>query len=158
MRRIKIKISTILSFLSAIALGVSLFWVSQQVQILEREKRILQSEIQSEEEGVRVLLAEWDYLNRPDRIETLAKKYLDNMTPVEPENLLMTAKSVPEPQLLKQEDEMPIPVSTQEHSGDTPKVNTPTGGVARPIVDKEDKSTHDFNRVLKETTEGGNDE
>lgn len=156
MKRFKIKISTLLIFGLAIILGSSLFWVSQQVQLLERDKRILTEKIISEEEGMRVLSAEWDYLNRPDRIESLATKYLDKMNSVVPDNLLRDARAVPEPQILQSEDEIPILVSTgeEENKSEPPKINAAPD--ARPIKDKTESKSMDFDSVLKNAT--GDDE
>ncbi len=155
MRKFKIKLSTLIPFICAIALGASLFWISQQVQMLERETRILNEQIVSEQEGMRVLSAEWDYLNRPDRIEALATKYLDKMDSVVPDNLLRDARAVPEPQILQNEDETPVLVSTGEDKKDD-KSNINAAPDARPIKDKEDSKTTDFNEVLKNAT--GDDE
>ena len=153
MKRFKIKLSTLLSFALAIALGTALFSVSQQVQILERERRGLLEQIESKQEAMRVLNAEWDYLNRPDRIEELALRYLDKMQSVVPDNLIKNANAVPEPQILKMEDEIPILVSTDYELKKTEKKLSAQPD-PRSIQDKQDLDLYDFNRVLKKTTEG----
>ena len=155
MRRFKIKLSTIASFVLATVLGATLFWVSQQVQMLEREQRGINAQISSEQEGMRVLNAEWDYLNRPERIEALAAKYLNQMQPVVPDNLLLNAKAVPEPQMMQGEDEMPVMVSTGDVKGEKSKTINATPD-ARPIHDREDSKSTDFDGVLKSTL--GDDE
>lgn len=96
MKKFVIKLSTVFVLLLVILSGSSLFWVSQKVQQLEREQRVMRQKVASEEEGIRVLTAEWDYLNRPDRLEALAAKYLGSMEPVAPENLLQNANAIPE--------------------------------------------------------------
>lgn len=157
MRRFKIKLSTIATFVLATVLGASLFWVSQQVQMLEREQRGINEQISSEQEGMRVLNAEWDYLNRPDRIEALAAKYLDQMQPVVPDNLLRNANAVPEPQMMQGEDETPVMVSTGDDKPE-PAKNTAVNATpdSRPIHDREDSKSTDFDGVLKSTA--GDDE
>lgn len=160
MKRFKIKLSTIATFVLATILGASLFWVSQQVQLLEKEQRGFSEKIASEQEGMRVLNAEWDYLNRPDRIEALAAKYLDDMKSVVPDDLLRNANAVPEPQIMQGEDETPVMVSTGEDKKGAPKgINTAPD--SRPIQDKEDSKSTDFDGVLKNTLESdasGDDE
>ncbi len=158
MSRFKIKLSTITTFILATALGASLFWVSQQVQMLEREQRGIQEQISSEQEGMRVLNAEWDYLNRPDRIEALAAKYLNDMQPVIPDNLLRNANAVPEPQMMQGEDEMPVMVSTGDDKAAEKTKGAPLNAApdSRPIHDKEDSKSTDFDGVLKSTA--GDDE
>lgn len=150
MSRIKIRLSTVMAFSFATLLGSGLFWVSQQVQTLEREQRMYQSQISSENEGMRVLNAEWDYLNRPDRIEALAAKYLDQMQPVVPDNLLRDASAVPEPQMMQGEDESPVLVSTGEDKKDMKKP-VDASPDARPIRDSEDSKSSDFDGVFKGT-------
>lgn len=155
MRRFKVKLSTIATFVLATILGSTLFWVSQQVQMLEREQRGIKAQISSEQEGMRVLNAEWDYLNRPDRIEALAAKYLDQMQPVVPNNLLLNANAVPEPQMMQGEDEMPVMVSTGNDKPEKAKTVNATPD-SRPIHDREDSKSSDFDGVLKNTL--GDDE
>ncbi|MDP9195802.1 MAG: hypothetical protein M3O22_03390 [Pseudomonadota bacterium] len=56
--------------------GVVLFHTSYQAQILEDRLATLNRQILAEQESVRVLKAEWSYLNDPDRIERLSQQYL----------------------------------------------------------------------------------
>ena len=155
MTRIRLKFSTLLTFAVATALGAALFWVSQQVQQLEREQREISSQISSEKEGMRVLTAEWDYLNRPDRIEALAARYLDKMAPVTPHDLLVNANAVPEPQVMQGEDETPVLVSTGDAVSDKKQKAEAVSSApeAKPIRDAEDSKTTDFDGVLKATGE-----
>lgn len=155
MTRIRIKFSTLLTFAVATILGAALFWVSQQVQQLEREQREMSSQIASEKEGMRVLTAEWDYLNRPDRIEALAARYLDKMAPVTPHDLLVNANAVPEPQVMQGEDETPVLVSTGDagHTQGKKDASVSAAPEAKPIRDAEDSKTTDFDGVLKATGE-----
>ena len=151
--RIRVKLSSLLTFVLATALGATLFWVSQQVQQLESEQRRLSDETQSESEGLRVLHAEWDYLNRPDRIEALASRYLNGMATVTPDNLLVDARAVPEPQMMQGEDEAPVLVSTHEEVKAAPALKA-AEPAARPIRDMEDSKSSNFDGVLKSTVGG----
>jgi hypothetical protein len=58
------------------AAGALLYWTSQSVQQKEAALKKMQASVAQEQETIRVLHAEWDYLNRPDRLEALATKYL----------------------------------------------------------------------------------
>lgn len=152
MKRFRIKLSTLAAFLLATISGASLFWVSQQVQQLESEQRQLKEQIASEKEGLRVLDAEWDYLNRPERIEALAARYLNTMTPVSPENLLVDAKAVPEPQIMQEEDAAPVLVSTTDASTEpAAERKVSAQPEAKPLRDADDSRITDFNGVLKNT-------
>jgi hypothetical protein len=93
-------------------------------------------------------------LNRPDRIEALAARYLNTMTPVTPDNLLVNARAVPEPQMMQDEDGSPVLVSTADAVGDFGRA--PVEPSARPIRDADDVRSGDFNGVLKNAT--GDDE
>jgi hypothetical protein len=73
--------TTLLWLALAAFCGTVLFHTSQRVHD-ERTKLVaLEASISKEEESLRVLNAEWSYLNQPARLEKLAKTYL-NMTPL----------------------------------------------------------------------------
>jgi cell division protein FtsL len=73
--------TTLLWLVLAAFCGTVLFHTSQRVHD-EREKlAALETSIGKEEESLRVLSAEWSYLNQPARLEKLAKTYL-NMAPL----------------------------------------------------------------------------
>lgn len=95
--RYMIRLTSLTALLLAVLAGAALFWVSQQVQQVEREQRQLLVGIDQREESIRVLKAEWDYLNRPERLEELANKYL-NMTPVTADTMIQSISAIPEPE------------------------------------------------------------
>lgn len=88
---------TVLSVVGAIAAGALLFWTSQSVQQAEDRLADLQRSVLSEEQSIRVLRAEWDYLNRPDRLEGLASEYLGLSSSVAPLNISGDAGQLPNP-------------------------------------------------------------
>lgn len=67
--------------LLAVLVGFGLFHVKYQVQKLEDQLTRLNRNIVHEQEQIHVLRAEETYLNRPQRIEQLAQKYLGNLAP-----------------------------------------------------------------------------
>ena len=91
-----LKLSSFTALLLALLSGGAFFWVSQQVQKGEREQRKLQQVVSQEQEAIRVLDAEWDYLNRPDRLEEMANEYL-KMTPIKADGLVQNVSMIPEP-------------------------------------------------------------
>lgn len=66
------KISGLLTLFVTFAFGAILFWTSQSVQDVERQLAKKKSVVGQEKETIRVLSTEWDYLNRPQRLEKLA--------------------------------------------------------------------------------------
>lgn len=67
-------ISIVMFFLSI----VGLFKVKLYVQSLNRELIKIKSEINLVQSDIKVLQAEWSYLNNPKRLASLVKKYLKN--------------------------------------------------------------------------------
>lgn len=72
-----LKMSHISLFLVLTLSFIGLFQLKFKVHDLREEVTELKQKIISEKESIRVLRAEWAYLNNPDRIKNLAKKYLD---------------------------------------------------------------------------------
>lgn len=56
--------------------GSALFYVSQRTRDSREAIAVLNRKISNEQEAIRVLKAEWSYLNRPQRLERLSKKFL----------------------------------------------------------------------------------
>ena len=71
----------IIVFALVISSGTMLMNVSYHVQHAERDIKRLDREIAREEENIRVLKAEWAYLNNPVRLEELATGYVDLISP-----------------------------------------------------------------------------
>lgn len=91
-----IRLSTFSGYGLAVVAAAALFWTSQTVQqAQDRLDRAMQT-LAQEQESLHVLRAEWDYLNRPERIEALARKYL-NMQPAGEESLIADADDIPAP-------------------------------------------------------------
>ncbi|MFV9874919.1 MAG: hypothetical protein AB8U25_00825 [Rickettsiales endosymbiont of Dermacentor nuttalli] len=64
----------IIIILSGSVLG--LFYIKYQVQNLNKDLNELNKQYAEEQESIRVLKAEWSYLNQPERLKELSKKYL----------------------------------------------------------------------------------
>lgn len=75
--------------------GAVLLHVSQNVQRSEDRLAEIEASIDREREAIRVLRAEWAYLNRPDRLERLADDFLD-LAPPDPENFTVEPAYLPE--------------------------------------------------------------
>ncbi len=65
----------VIVFLIPLALG--LIYVKRIVQNLESDLAALERSINSDQDEIHVLKAEWAYLSRPERVKNLAAKYLD---------------------------------------------------------------------------------
>lgn len=73
--------TTLLWLALAVFCGAVLFHTSQKVTDGRGRLAELQTEIRAEEESLRVLQAEWSYLNQPERLEKLSRQYL-NLVPM----------------------------------------------------------------------------
>ena len=69
--------------LGLVALAYVIYQVKYEARALDEEIASLGKEIDTERDGLAVLRAEWSLLNRPERIERLAQKFL-KLAPVQP--------------------------------------------------------------------------
>jgi cell division protein FtsL len=74
-----------------VALAYVIYQVKYETRGLDRQIASIGKEIEAERDAVAVLRAEWSLLNRPERIERLAKKHL-KLAPSEPRQLVTLDK------------------------------------------------------------------
>ena len=73
--------------LGLVALACVIYQVKYESRALDAEIASLTEKIDEERDAIAVLRAEWSLLNRPERIERLAKKYL-KLAPAKPSQLV----------------------------------------------------------------------
>jgi cell division protein FtsL len=73
--------------LGLVALAYVIYEVKYESRALDDDIALLQKDIEAERDAVAVLRAEWSLLNRPERIERLAEKYL-KLAPANPNQLV----------------------------------------------------------------------
>jgi cell division protein FtsL len=73
--------------LGLVALAYVIYQVKYETRALDAEIASLNTQIDDERDAIAVLRAEWSLLNRPERIERLAKKYLQ-LAPAKPIQLV----------------------------------------------------------------------
>lgn len=64
-----------LLILAVIGLSVGLYDIKYKAEGAVRHARQLEQRIANEQEAIRVLRAEWSYLNQPERLQELASRY-----------------------------------------------------------------------------------
>ena len=74
--------------LGLVVLAYVIYEVKYDTRAFDVDIAALSKDIEAERDSVAVLRAEWSLLNRPERIERLAQKYL-NLTPAKPQQLLV---------------------------------------------------------------------
>jgi cell division protein FtsL len=92
MKKFSIIIGVFLITISAFAL----FQIKYQVQELRRDLTEIKKQIIDEQEAIRVLNAEWTYLNQPERLSKLVAKHLDmqSIKPDQVQNTVVNANLV----------------------------------------------------------------
>lgn len=73
--------------LGLVALAYVIYQVKYEARALDAEIASLGKQIDEERDAIAVLRAEWSLLNRPERIERLARKYL-RLAPAKPAQLV----------------------------------------------------------------------
>ncbi|MEM7651186.1 MAG: hypothetical protein AAF204_03770 [Pseudomonadota bacterium] len=76
--------------------GAVLLHTSQNVQHAEERLQELELSNYREQEKIRMLRAEWENLNRPERLERLASEFLD-LVPPTPEQISREGVTLPDP-------------------------------------------------------------
>lgn len=65
----------------AVVVGISLFMLKYQVQALEDQLHAAHTQIEKDKSAIRVLQAEWTYLNDPGRLRRLSEQHLGFAAP-----------------------------------------------------------------------------
>jgi cell division protein FtsL len=73
--------------LGLVALAYVIYQVKYEARALDEEIVSLGKQVDQERDALAVLRAEWSLLNRPERIERLAQKYL-KLAPTQPRQLV----------------------------------------------------------------------
>lgn len=73
--------------LGLLALAYVIYQVKYETRALDAEIATIGKELEAERDGIAVLRAEWSLLNRPERIERLAKKHL-KLAPSDPRQVV----------------------------------------------------------------------
>lgn len=90
----KLNLKTLAIYGLAVLSGIVLLYTSQSVQKAEDRLAAIQSSAQTETEAIRVLKAEWAYLNSPERLEALAKEFLA-LKPADPSRIIPETALLP---------------------------------------------------------------
>lgn len=70
------RLVTLLLCASLAALALLIYEVKHETRALDRRADALREAIKAERDAIAVLRAEWSLLNRPERVERLARKHL----------------------------------------------------------------------------------
>ena len=81
-----IRVLNIVALAVTVSFSFGLYKLKYNTSVADQTVRSLSSDIDVEEQALRVLRAEWSHLNRADRIQQLSERYLD-LKPVEPEQV-----------------------------------------------------------------------
>lgn len=116
----KIRLRNIAVFGLAALSGALLLHTSQSVQVAEEKLHDLQADAQREQDAIRMLKAEWAYLNSPERLEVLAKKYT-NLVPPDPQQIT---------------DSLPAAAQDQTMPGSYIEINAASSAMPDPVPEK----------------------
>ncbi len=134
----------------AAVLGTALFLTSEQVQHTEKELAVVLENVSVEQDALRVLNAEWAYLNRPDRLEELSTTYL-KLTPATANQLASTVDVLPNvfTPILPGTKPDAIPAAYVQAN----RVSMPTAVASAPApIHKKNKMPPRFDQLMKNLT------
>jgi cell division protein FtsL len=119
--------------LGLVALAYVIYQVKYEARALDEEIASLNKEIDSERDSLAVLRAEWSLLNRPERIERLAGKFL-KLAPIQPRQLV-TLDSVTDRDFVRPREEVAAaatPSTAAGHGAKPPAKAALAGGTPTP--------------------------
>lgn len=127
----------------AVVAGALLFKTSQQVTDGRQHLANITADIRREEDSLRVLQAEWSYLNQPDRLEKLSAQYL-KLTPMKGKQFAnadsLPLRPVPEEPAATETPELVAAITTEAavlttaEAAQEPAAIAPAGGMTAPAV------------------------
>lgn len=147
------RIYSMMLLVAASMLGTALFMTSGQVQHKEKIYAAEQEKLSVTRASVKMLQAEWAYLNRPDRLEELATTYLD-LAPQPVPTIAKTAALLPNEET-KQNVANIAPAPTSKPKIIKARYRAPT--IAKKTLSSDGKPTPRFDQLLSRVTRhGGN--
>jgi hypothetical protein len=124
--------------LLVVASGFSTFMVKYAVQNIEDDLNRVRRHTVAEQQEIRVLTAEWTYLNQPERLAELNKRFL-GLAPIATKQLQQRVEDIPlrpaPPPPAMNPEVGPIPVSAPapgEPSAGAPPAGAPPAGASTP--------------------------
>lgn len=107
-----IRVINLLLVMAVVGLSVGLYDIKYRAEGADRHARQLEQRIAKEQDAIRVLRAEWSYLNQPERLQELAARYsaLKPLTAAQ----IGTFEDVPMPHMA---DEFYVPSNRQPLGG-----------------------------------------
>lgn len=137
--------------------GGMLLVTSQNVERKETQLRNLRSAMEAEKESLRVLRAEWAYVNRPDHLEALANQYLDLIPPQAGQTVSDAAAMQAAPLIEEEieEEEKAMPVSAQVPQASSPATMSPPAVIPPRKPGALAKPQRRFQNMLEELTGNG---
>ena len=118
------RISNVFAWSLAVLFGSMLFYVSQSVQRAENQLRKLNHQVNLELEAIRVLEAEWDYLNSPTRLEQLAQDHLQ-VDDIDMQAVLTDVTAIPKHEVPVVPSSKPVFVSSEVSAAKAPASKAP---------------------------------
>lgn len=133
-----LRLRTFVIFACVVALGAALLQISHRVQEAQVTLAKLEKQLAKEQEALRVLKAEWAFLNSPARLETLAREHLDLKAP-DALRLTTGGRALPD-------SARALPIHEVSIAPETPIIKPPHKPVRR-------AQQKDFGTLLREVTQ-----
>lgn len=112
------RLTTLLWAALTIVVGISLFLLKYQVQALEDRLHSTTAQIERDKSAIRVLQAEWTYLNDPGRLRRLSEQHLGFAAPTQTQ--IISVSQIP-----FKNGVIPAPEASASIPAPTPAVGAP---------------------------------
>ena len=126
-----IRLVNVFAIAVTVMFAFGLYTMKYKTSLAEDQARTLSSKIEEQEDALRILRAEWAYLNRAERLEYLAGQYL-NVAPVMPTQIV-DVSDVPMRPVVDETFDIGLLADSNVYYDDAPELYQRVGPVPKPI-------------------------
>ena len=152
-----IRLGAIFWLVIVVAAGLATFKVKYAVQDVEDELNRVRKQTIAEQQEIRVLMADWTYLNQPERLAELNRRFL-GLAPVAPKQLQHHLVDIPlrppaAPDVVVASNAEPVPPALPVAPAAVPAISTAVPAPVRLAIAARSPTTASLDELIAQIAE-----